>query len=496
LLSKKYLFPLLAFTIPLLVRTIPEVLMGPYVVGFDTMAHYVPTTLAWLHSGVDLASYIATAPLLYTLTVGLASFGLPVVFVLKVLPPVLLGFLGLSIYVYARRGLSWSPLKSMVPALVGTLYFVALRVSWDALREELALIFVFVVLTALVANESKFSWRRYVLFCLGLVAVVLSNQVVAVIMLGVVTFTVVSQLFRRNHLEVGRLVLFSLPALMLFFATFFLSPAVPEYRLIFGFPNTPDGWLAMFGYASYPAMLVSEAGFFLYCFVPLLPLVLLSVRRLGSFQMRSWVVLIFVAALIPMVSPSVMRVIMLLTYPFAFYAAEGLSRLKAVNWRRFRVTLLRLGVVYLVVSTAVLSLGFMLMTPAVPFTYFKSGELNGYIYQIPSSMLQNTVPAVDCQDTSNVLQWYKNNVGDDSILLTHRAFYGWAMQTLNERQVFLYEYDNPANAAATVTQQGHDQIYLVWWINGKGWNGQPTVASTFLQIYQSGEIAIYKYTPE
>ena len=50
LASKKQLFPVLAFVIPLLVRFIPEILMGPYVVGFDTIGYYVPTTLvvaAW-----------------------------------------------------------------------------------------------------------------------------------------------------------------------------------------------------------------------------------------------------------------------------------------------------------------------------------------------------------------------------------------------------------------------------------------------------------------
>jgi hypothetical protein len=486
-------FPLLAFVVPLLVRAVPEVLMGPYVVGFDTMAHYVPTTILWLNSGVNLWGFIATAPLLYTLTVGLASFGLPVVLVLKVLPPLLLGLLGLSIYVYARLGLSWSPLKSLVPAFVGTLYFVALRVSWDASREVLALVFFFVVLTLLSAGPSKFSWRRYMLLCLGLVGVVLSNQVVAVLVLGVVAFTVVYKLVRRSRFEVGRLVVFSLPALVLFFACFYLSPAVPEYRLIFGFPVTPDGWLAMFGYASYPAMLVSEAGFFLYCFVPLLPLVLLSVRRFGSFQMRSWVVLVFVAALIPMVSPSVMRLIMLLTYPFAFYVAEGLSRLKAVNWRRFKVNLLRLGVVYLVVSGAVLSLGFMLMTPAVPFVYFRADGLNGYIYQVPSSMLQNSVSVTDCKDTANAVQWFKENVGGDAVLLTHRAFYGWALSALNRDRVVLYEYGNPENAAQTAAQEGHSQIYLIWWVNGEGWDGQPTVPSTFREVYRSGSMSVYLY---
>ncbi|MBE3115799.1 hypothetical protein IMZ68_01210 [Candidatus Bathyarchaeota archaeon] len=472
--------------------------MGPYVVGFDTMGYYVPTTMLWLSGGVNLWSFIATAPLLYTLTAGFTFAGASLIWVLKVLPAVLLGFLGLSMYIYARRGLGWSPKKSIIPALVGTLYFVALRVSWDAFREELALIFFFVVLTLLVARSGasdKFSWKRFVAFSLALAAVMLSNQFVAVLMLGVVLFTVIYKLVRESRVDAARLVLFSLPAVLLFFTMFYLSPAVPEYRLIFGFPTTPDGWLALFGYSSYPAMLISEAGFILYCFVPLLPLALLSVRRFKSFQMRCWVVLVLAAAFIPIVSPSDMRLLMLLTYPLAFYVTEGLSRLKMVNWKRFRVTLLRVGMIYLVVMTAVLSVGFMTLPPNNPFPYFKAGQINGYIYQIPTSMLQNTISISDCKDTVNALQWLKGNMTGNAVLLTHRVFYGWALSTFNSQQLLMYEYDNPVNAAATATREGYNQIYLIWWINGQGWEGQPTVSSTFHEIYQSGDIAIYLYAP-
>jgi hypothetical protein len=471
--------------------------MGPYVVGFDTMGYYVPTTLLWLHGGVSLWSFIATAPLLYTLTAGLTLASGSVVLVLKVLPSLFLGFLGLAMYGYARRGLGWSPKKSIVPALVGTLYFVALRVSWDAFREELALIFFFVVLMLLVAKaggSGKFSWKRYVAFSLALAAVVLSNQVVAVLVLGVLLFTVIYKLVRESRIDAVRLIVFSLPAVLLFFAIFYLSPTVPEYRLIFGFPTTTDGWLALFGYSSYPAMLASEAGFFLYCFLPLLPLAVLSVRRFGSFQMRSFIVLILIAALVPMVSPSDLRIVMLLVYPLAFYATEGLSWLKSVHWKRFRITLLRVGLVYLLLVTVVLSLGFMVMTPESPFPYFAEG-VNPYIYTIPTSMLQNTVSITDCQGTVNALQWLKDNMTGNSILLTHRVFYGWALTTFNPDQVFLYEFGNPLNAAATAAQEGYSQIYLIWWVNGKGWDGQPTVSSAFHEIYQSGEIAIYQYAP-
>jgi hypothetical protein len=498
LLSKKHLFPLLAFAIPLLIRVIPEVLMGPYPVGFDTTGYYVPTTLLWLRGGVDLSSFIATAPLLYSFIAGVAAVGAPIFLVLKVASPLLLGFLGLAIYSYARLGLTWSSLKSLVPALVGTLYFMALRISWDALRVELALIFVFVTLTAMANIESKReSWKSYTVISLGLIAVVLANQVVAILMLSIVAFTLTYSIIRRHFTNAGKLVAFSLPSVVVFFACFFLSPAISEYRLIFGFPSTNDGWLALFGYPSYPAMLASEAGFFLYCFLPLLPLILLSLRHFKSFQMRSWLVLIFLASFIPMVSPSVMRLIMLLTYPFAFYVADGLSRLRTVKWRKFKTSLLRLGTVYLVVSTAILSAGFILMPPEAPFPYFRSANdvgLNNFIYHIPSSMLQNTVSITHCKDVTNAINWYKGNASENAVLLTHRVFFGWALSAMNQSQIVLYEFDKPENAATAIAQVGQNHIYLIWWINGHGWDGQPTVNSAFRQIYQSGEIAIYSYT--
>jgi hypothetical protein len=184
---------------------------------------------------------------------------------------------------------------------------------------------------------------------------------------------------------------------------------VPEYRLIFGFPTTSDGWLALFGYPSYLAMLTGEAGFILYCFLPLLPLALLSVKRFGNFQMRSLIILIFIATFVPIVSPSDLRVVMLLVYPLAFYATEGLSKLKSVHWKRFRGNLFRVGLVYLLIVTAVLSLGFMVMPPEHPFPYFEVG-VNPYLYTIPTSMLENTLSITDSQGTINALQWLKDNM--------------------------------------------------------------------------------------
>ena len=466
--------------------------MGPYIVGFDTVAHYIPTTIFWSQNNLSLESFIGTAPMLYIITTGLVQAGTPIVVVLKVLPPLLLGFLGLAIYGFARRSLNWSTHKSMVPALLGTLYFVALRVSWDAFREEIALIFLFTSLTFLISKE-KPSWLRYTGFSIAAAAVVLSNQVVAILMLGILTFTFLHQLLKKELKSSAYLAGFTLPAILLFLAVFFATPAVPEYRIIFGFPTDSDGWLTLFGYSSYPAMLASEAGFLLFCFLPLLPIALLSVRRLRNIQIQIWVILILIVAFIPIASPSNMRLLTLLVYPLAFYVAEGLSKLKTFEKKHFRLRPLQAGLVYLVVMVSVLSLGFMVLPPQTPFPYFSS--YNGYIYQIPSSMLQNTVSINDCKDVENSMQWLKENVTPNSIVLTHRAFYGWALTKMDSTQVLLYEYDNPANATKTITLGAYDQIFTVWWTNGEGWYGQPTIDSTFKPVHVSGNIAVYIYQP-
>ena len=498
LVPKKYVFPLLAFVVPLLLRAIPEILMGPFVVGFDTMGHYIPTTVLWLNGGVDLGAYIATAPLFYTILMLFASASVPLTIALKVLPLVLHGLLGLSIYAYAHSSLKWSPKKSVFTAVMGTAYFVALRISWDLLRNELALILFFAVLILLHGENlggGKYSWKRYVALSLAMVSVVLAQQLVAVIMFGTIIFTIAYRLLPKRRAKILPILITSIPALILFFAGLFLNSSVPEHRLIFGFPSGNDGWLALFGFSSYPAMLINEAGFFLYCFLLILPFIVVSLRSFKDFQMRIWLVLILIATLVPMVSPSNLRWIMMLTYPFAFCIAETLTRIAAIKRRRIRFFVKTAALMYLISSTAAISLSFIIMPPEAPSIYFSEAGFNSYIYQIPSSMLQNTLSIKDCQDTQNVLQWCKNKINEGTVLLTHRAFYGWALSTLNKENVFQYEYDAPLPIAQSLYQQKHNPIYLIWWINGSGWHGQPNVPAEFNQVYESGEIALYRYSP-
>jgi hypothetical protein len=487
--NQNFIFPFLAFGVPLIVRAIPEILMGPYVVGFDTMGFYVPNTLLWLHGGINLWSYLETAPLFYTIFMSVVAAGGSPVFVLKIISPLLLGFLGLSIFAYAKRGLGWSPSKSTFVALLGTVYFVALRASWDQLREELGLVFFFVVLMLLLINRKDSSWKRYVVLSLAIMAVVLSHQLVSVLMFGVIVFTVAYNLFRKDFIGSIDLIVVSLPA-ALYFVIVYLSGVAQSG--ILGYSNVVSPLASWTGFTSYQSMLISEGGFFLYCFLPILPLVVVSLWRFGNLHLRSWLLLSLILLLLPtFVSPY--RWILMLTYPFAFYATDALSRLKSIKWKRFKFTVHRIAILYLVLSTAILSFGFIFMASEKPFFYFNPEQCNKYIYQIPSSMLQNTISITDCQDTVNVLQWFKDNVNSSALLLTHTVFYSWALLTLNMDQIRNYGFDDSVKAAIAAAQEGHTQIYLIWWINGQGWYGQPTVSSSFHEVYHSGKIAIYNY---
>ncbi|MEM3055217.1 MAG: hypothetical protein QXM52_05890, partial [Candidatus Bathyarchaeia archaeon] len=127
----------------------PELFMVPYIVGFDTIAYYVPTTLKWVNYGADFWEFFGTSPLFYLILSGLTLAGVPLVVSLKVLPPILHGLLGFAIYQYATKGLAWSPGKGLFASLLATLYFVGLRISWDMLRSQLGLIFLFVFLIML-----------------------------------------------------------------------------------------------------------------------------------------------------------------------------------------------------------------------------------------------------------------------------------------------------------------------------------------------------------
>ena len=477
LLQKRaLLFAFSAFAVPFLVRAIPELLMGQYLVGFDPMGYYVPNTLLWLRNGVSFGELIASAPLFYLILMGLTSVGAPILVSLKILGPLILGLLGFVVYQYAHKALSWTYKKSLLVAVLGTLYFVALRISWDMFRSELALVFLF--LSLILLSQTGHEKRNGVLLALTLALLVLSHQLVAVIAFAIIASLLLRSTFKRQKTEFLRITASAIPAALLF-------ASIAYFNYVIFAANSSGGINPLTN--SHLYLVLDTFGFLVFCYLPLVPLLIFTVRRFrGDFPLKVWMIWIFIPVLLAVIVPNGFfvggvlpyRWILLLTYPLSFYAVEALSRIK---WSGYKV-----------------AVGFALVLLSTGFLVLPNNEAVGYLDTFtsygPKTMLQNTIQLSDCQDTMDNLFWAQNNLRTQGRLLVHEAFYGYAVLTFDNSRIEPYFFDNLTDVTEGLNQNNSTaSLYLIWWVNGSGWYGQPTVPLEFEEIHHSGNIAIYRY---
>lgn len=470
---------LLSFLIPVVVRVLPELLMGKYIVGFDTISYYIPVTLRWVNEGVGLFEFMACAPLFYVILVQMRLIGIPVVISLKVLPPILLGFLGMSVFTYARKVLSWSGRRSLLVSCLATLYFVALRISWDMLRNMLGLIFLFVFLVLLHSNWEDDWWKCYLLLLPSTILIVLSHQLVAVVMFVVTFVWVLKKMVSHETWAAANLLLCSLPAVFLFSLTVYSNTVISSGFSVFnGFAyGDSGGWLSLFGFSSYPEMVAYMSGFLVYCYLPLLLFMMIGIRSLKNLELKAWFFWGLIAAFSPVLSPFAFRWVLMLIFPASFLVVEAFSKFDSGFWRNVSGTAL-----------VILSLSFVLFPAEAAFPYFRL-----FPYYVPSSMLQNSVPLRDCGDVVNAMSWVDGNIGSGGVLLVHDAFHGWATMFLDENQTVLYHYENPRSTAEEMVRNGYHGLYLVWWVSGEGWHGQSMLPTSFVEVFHSNRIAVYEY---
>jgi hypothetical protein len=324
------------------------------------------------------------------------------------------------------------------------------------------------------------------LLSLAMLSVVFAHQLVALIMFAMIIVTLIRFGYNKQMNDVYRLAVCSVPAIFLFLVIVYANFVVSEqFSFVSGWLNqSSEGFMTLFGFGSYEFLVVNTFGFFVFCYLPLFPLLVLGFRRFrGNIQLNSWVLCVFVALSLAMVNIFVAhlpyRWILLLTYPFAFYAAEGFASLHLSRHK--------IGVGLII---AAFSVFFIFLPNNIAFPYYAAFPL-----YMPTSMLQNTISSSDCQDAVNALQWVKTNMDNGTRLLVHRAFYGWASLALNSDQLILYNYDNPEITAQRLTEDGFQyRLWLIWWVNGSGWYDQPTVSSAFGEmIHQNGRIAVFAY---
>jgi hypothetical protein len=426
----------IAFLVPLVVRVVPEVIMNPMPVGFDVLSAYIPM-LKSLRGGFESPTwlFVRLRPFFFTL----ASLPYPFddIALLKVFPSLLHGALGLVSYLFAYR-IFESRLKALAASFLSTLYFVPLRVSWDLLANELGVVLLFSCL--IILRDSGRRWGRSLLLLLFATALVLSHELVSALLFLVAIPEAVIFAWRDRSLSPLKLLVPLLVPLVLFL-----------YRSMI---LDVQFFMNALGSPIYPSETVGELSgsvllFSLFCFLPLLPFVLLGIARVRRVQnapsLLAWFVSSLGAALSPIFSPEQSLVYWarwawITWYPLAFFTVMGVSSLGRVKaWSGITVNLKALSAVLVTLIVAATSVGFVVYPSSEPFWYYDhlEDDYSWMLRLMPPSMNYNTFHGDDARDIVDALDWL-NSQGVEGVLVVDKESQGFASLYLDESRMFWY----------------------------------------------------------
>src|SRR3989475_10504650 len=155
---RKYKFALAAFLLPFTVRAIPEIIAGPYPIGWDIIAFYLPNTLDMAAGRMGMWGILGSGPLMYSFIVPIYLLTrINPILLFKLMGPLLFGGLCWSVFRLCEKKLGLSVRSAFLSVLFLSFYFVSLRVAWDAYQAELGLTLFILGLT--VAREQGYVGR-------------------------------------------------------------------------------------------------------------------------------------------------------------------------------------------------------------------------------------------------------------------------------------------------------------------------------------------------
>jgi hypothetical protein len=481
---RSYRFALAAFLIPVFIRSIPEILVGPYPIGWDTIAFYVPNTLDWATGKTGFTEILGTAPLMYMISVPVYWVSrVNPVWIFKIMGPILYGIMIWALFRFLKIGLKWLDKQALGGALLTSLYFVTLRISWDLYRNMLGLTFI---LLSLPLIEDMKGPRKQALLSALIVLAVAADQLTGVIALVLVGARALIGLTRNQWKEFAGKVKVALPGIVLFLATAYAGLIVPGIGLVS--QQTPVPTLT-------GASL--SLGFLGYAYLALVPLILIGLRKVRNIELRTWSIFCIATvatAILPFFGPIVesYRWSLLLDIPLCIFAVAGLYKIvesvhPRIGWvRNFDRLILPAFSAVLVVSATL----YIALPAQQAMVYYTA-----YPELLPTSMIQDTIPMSDLGNLRSLLDSAAARINPGTVLITHQAIYGWARAYLpsSNNQLINYRYNAPLVGVEMARSAGYSSILMIWWIDGSGWHNQPNVPSGFSVLLQNGDLALYSY---
>jgi hypothetical protein len=243
--------------------------------------------------------------------------------------------------------------------------------------------------------------------------------------------------------------------------------------------------------------ITSSLGFFAYAYFLIAPLTLYGYRLVRSPYLAAWSTLCFAGLLFelfPLIGLNILRDqwSLLIDIPLCIYAVAGIARLSAGHreiLKRLTIPHIRILRVFLFLLFILSSIYIVVPAQQAPsfFTIFPNS--------IPSSLVQNTVPASDMESLGNLLTWTSRVMTPQTALITHAAINGWARAYFPSGKTIIdYGFSSPWLGVDQAQKMGFSSVFLIWWIPRLGWYGQTTIPSTFALIHVDGNVGVYTYS--
>jgi hypothetical protein len=335
---------LLTFAAFASIRGAAEIQAGNLPAGWDPLNYYAPWTVAYMNQGVLNQHFMGAPPIIFILTILMTIATQNVWLAIKILSPILYGFLGLSFLYFLSSYLSWDKGKAIACSLLLMSQTAALRLSWDLFKNQLAMSLLFIQLPLIFSASKKSEMKTKLAIIIMSLLIVLTHQFVAVVYFVILLSMILS---RREAKSFKRYLLYAnLPALILFISIFgiysgwtnaslvsYPGVGTTDFFKIIHYVDAPTfsvfkNYVSLYG--SYSDLFMQAMTLFILLYAPVLPLVLFGFWN-DDF-LTPFLILNLIGAFLPLISPNFAlldfeRWMFMLVYLFSIYSANALFKL-------------------------------------------------------------------------------------------------------------------------------------------------------------------------
>jgi hypothetical protein len=255
---------------------------------------------------------------------------------------------------------------------------------------------------------------------------------------------------------------------------------------------TNDG---VFYYPSYANLLVDVGLLFAFLYLSYLFLVWKGFFR--NTVLSAWTGLLMVGSFGCLIMPFFAldywsRWMLMLVYPFTFYAVNGFSKLlRGFNNSKSGISGFSRKVAFGALGVTVLLGSVYLATPLLMNTV----QVGMFVLPNVSAHF-SSAPAVPYKDVGSVAQavtWLNQNMADDSAAIVNHVLILWDQLYLDKSHLRI-QFWNDANLALNeALERGFRSVYFVWWNEDIGWY-DVSVPRQFTRLRDFGRISVYEFT--